>query len=185
MNDRRLTDEQTYVIARAGLARTFQNLRLFPALSVRENVAAAALATQKYRRHRAPPAVDELLAAAGLWEARGRRARELDYGSARKLELARAAATLPDFLLLDEPTSGLGEAESIAMIDHVRQTAAAVGAGVLVIDHDLHFIINICDRIYVLDRGRVIAEGTPGEIQANPAVQVAYLGTTAEPDPLG
>lgn len=178
VNGRPLTGEQPYTIARAGLARTFQNLRLFPALSVEENVAVAALVSAKHRPGRRPPDVPGLIGAAGLWEVRHRRARELDYGSSRKLELARAAALVPDFLLLDEPTSGLGETESIAMIDHVRQTATAVGAGVLVIDHDLHFIINICDRIYVLDQGRVIAEGAPSEIQSDPAVQAAYLGTT-------
>ncbi len=176
LDERVLTGEQPHVIARAGLARTFQNLRLFPALSVRENVSVAALVAARHRSDRLLPDPDELLVAAGLWEQRDRRARELDYGAARTLELARAAAAAPAFLLLDEPTSGLGEAESAAMIDHVRATAAAIGAGVLVIDHDLHFITTICDRIYVLDQGRVIAEGTPAEIQADPAVQVAYLG---------
>ncbi|MCC6224665.1 MAG: ATP-binding cassette domain-containing protein [Thermoleophilia bacterium] len=178
LDGRSLTGQQPHVIGRAGLSRTFQNLRLFPALSVRENVAVAALVARRHRAGRARPDPDELLAAAGLWDQRERRARELDYGAARKLELARAAAAAPAFLLLDEPTSGLGEAESAAMIDHVRATARAIGAGVLVIDHDLHFITTICDRIYVLDQGRVIAQGTPSEIRADPAVQVAYLGTS-------
>ncbi len=177
LNGHDLSGEQTYKIARAGLVRTFQNFRLFPSLSVRENIAVAALAAKKRRDGREAPDVDRLVAAAGLWDVRERRARELDYGSARKLELARAAAALPDFLLLDEPTSGMGERESLVMIDHVRQTAKSIGAGVVVIDHDLHFITNICDRIYVLDQGAVIAEGTPAQIQADAAVQAAYLGT--------
>jgi branched-chain amino acid transport system permease protein len=175
---RDLTGSAPHEIARAGLARTFQNLRLFPALSVEENVAIAAMVASEHRPGRPTPDHRALVRAAGLWDVRQRRARELDYGAARKLELARAAALAPDFLLLDEPTSGLGEAESLAMIDHVRSTAATVGAGVVVIDHDLHFITNVCDRIYVLDQGAVIAEGTPSEIQANQAVQLAYLGTT-------
>ena len=85
----------------------------------------------------------------------------------------------PVFLLLDEPTSGMSDTESLAMVEQVRQMAGLVGAGVLVIDHDLNFITGICDRIYCLDQGRVIAEGTPVEIQANPLVQDAYLGTAA------
>lgn len=178
LGGRDLTGHAPHEIARAGLARTFQNLRLFPALSVEENVAIAAMVAAEHRPGRPKPDHRALVRAAGLWDVRKRRARELDYGAARKLELARAAALAPDFLLLDEPTSGLGEAESLAMIDHVRSTAATVGAGVVVIDHDLHFITNVCNRIYVLDQGAVIAEGTPGEIRENQAVQVAYLGTT-------
>jgi branched-chain amino acid transport system permease protein len=177
VDDEQLSGRPAYVIARAGLARTFQNLRLFPTLSVEENVAVAALVASRHRADRPTPDHRALLAASDLWDVRDRRAGELDYGASRKLELARAAALAPDFLLLDEPTSGLGEAESVAMIDHVRQMAAAVGAGVVVIDHDLHFITNVCDRIYVLDQGTVIAEGTPHEIQANERVQVAYLGS--------
>ena len=82
-------------------------------------------------------------------------------------------------MLLDEPTSGMSDTESVAMIEQVRHMAATVGAGVIVIDHDLAFITGISDRIYVLDQGRVIAEGTPTEVQANAAVQAAYLGSAA------
>ena len=123
--------------------------------------------------------VDGLLVAAGLWEVRNRRARELDYGTSRRLELARAAAMAPSFLLLDEPTSGMSDAESLVMVDQVRRMAGLVGAGVMVIDHDLNFITGICDRVTCLDRGQVIASGTPVEVQADPAVQAPYLGTSA------
>ena len=170
---------EPFEIARAGLARTFQNLRLFPALTVRENVNIASLVASRHRPGGDRPDVAQLLVHAGLWELRDRRARELDYGSARRLELVRAAALAPIFILLDEPTSGMSNVESVAMIDDVRALAAAVGAGVVVIDHDLAFITGVCDRIYCLDQGRVIATGTPAEIQADAVVQAAYLGTAA------
>ena len=173
-----LTGLSPYGIARSGLARTFQNFRLFSALSVRENIGVVHLMATRFRQSRSLPPVDTLVAQAGLWEHRDRRAAELDYGSARRLELARAAAAGPDFLLLDEPTSGMSDHESINMIDQVRSMAKLIGAGVVVIDHDLNFITGICDRVYVLDQGRVIAVGTPAEISVNPAVQAAYLGTT-------
>ncbi len=171
-----------HIRARQGIARTFQNLRVFGSLPVRENIAVAELVAAEYRKGRAGgPGVDELLEMSGLSALAERPASTLDYGNQRRLEIARAAALRPDFLLLDEPTSGMSETESLAMVAHVRQIAAAVGAGVLVIDHDLGFITNICDRITVLDQGRVIAEGTPAEIQRNQLVIDAYLGTSATP----
>jgi branched-chain amino acid transport system permease protein len=175
-----LTGEPTHRIARAGVARTFQNFRLFPALDLGEHVRVAALVAARHRAAAHPPDPEALLVDGGLWEARGRRAQEVDTGTARRLELARAAALGPNFLLLDEPTTGMSEAESAAMIEHVRGTATSVGAGVLVIDHDLHFITKVCDRIYVLEQGRVIAHGTPVEVQADPQVREAYLGTAAD-----
>ncbi len=172
-----LTGRTPHDIARAGLARTFQNLRLFPDLTVRENVDIAVLSASRHRADRPAPDVDSLLRAAGLADRQERRAGELDYGSQRRLELVRAAALRPAFLILDEPTSGMSDAESAVMIEHVRATAAAVGAGVLVIDHDLHFITSICDRIYVLDQGEVIASGPPDVVRHDPKVVAAYLGT--------
>ena len=170
-----------HAIARSGLARTFQNLRLFKDLSVRENVAVAALVARRFRRDRATIGVDALLADAGLTAEADRRSSTLDYGNQRRLELARAAALAPEFLLLDEPTSGMSDAESLAMVAHVRSTAAKLGAGVLVIDHDLGFISRICDHVIVLAEGRVLAEGTPDEIRRNPHVAAAYLGSRADP----
>jgi branched-chain amino acid transport system permease protein len=183
--DRSIAGEGSFAIARAGLARTFQTMRPFPSLTVRENVAVAAISARTHRRdHHADggrPGVDELLVHAGLWELRGRRARELDYGNGRRLELARAAALSPVFMLLDEPTSGMSDTESLAMIDEVRRMAECVGAGVIVIDHDLGFITGICDTITCLDQGAVISTGTPAEIQADHVVQAAYLGMAVEP----
>ncbi|MGI9598099.1 MAG: ATP-binding cassette domain-containing protein [Acidimicrobiales bacterium] len=200
LDDDDLTRQPSHQIARAGLVRTFQNLRLFSALTVRENVEAAALAndpgsspatdteactstdgtsTDRDTELGVGATVDAMISAVGLWSLRDRRAGELDYGNSRRLELARAAAAGPRFLLLDEPTSGMSDAESLEMIEQVRAVATLVDAGVLVIDHDLNFITGISDRIYVLDRGRVIAHGTPAEVQADPLVQAAYLGSSA------
>lgn len=177
LGDVELRGAPAHVIARAGLARTFQNLRLFPALTVQENVEVVSLLAGRYRPDHPRVGAGALLVATGLWDQRWRRARELDYGTARRLELTRAAALAPEFMLLDEPTSGMSNAESLAMIEQVRRIAQVVGAGVVVIDHDLGFITGICDRIYCLDQGQVIAVGTPAEIQADPSVQAAYLGS--------
>ena len=177
LNGDDITAIPTYRLARLGIVRTFQNLRLFGALTVRENVEVSALIAASHRQGRTLLDVDSVIAEAGLWEHRDRRARELDYGNSRRLELARAAALAPSFLLLDEPTSGMSDIESTEMIEQVRHMAATVGAGVVVIDHDLNFITGISDRIYVFDHGEVIAHGSAEEVQADPLVRVAYLGT--------
>lgn len=167
-----------HVRARRGVARTFQNLRLFGALSVRDNVDVARLVAVRYRPHARHVGVGELLSIVGLDELADRRAATLDYGNQRRLEIARAAALAPEVLVLDEPTSGMGESESQQMVEQVRAVAARIGAGVLVIDHDLAFITAVCDRIVVLDQGRLLAEGSPAAIVANPDVIEAYIGTS-------
>ena len=180
VGDRDLSTDPPHRIARAGLARTFQNLRLFPTLSVRENVELAALSARRVYRSDVPAIdPDVLLAEAGLSEVADRPASTLDYGNQRRLELARAAALAPAYLLLDEPTSGMSDAESLTMVEHVRTTARLLGAGVLVIDHDLAFITRISDHVVVLAEGRVLAEGTPDEVRSDPAVAEAYLGRSA------
>ena len=176
LGEQDLSTDPPHRIARAGLARTFQNLRLFPTLPVRENVALAALSARRYRRQAAAVDVDLLLESSGLAAVAERPAATLDYGNQRRLELTRAAALAPSYLLLDEPTSGMSDQESRAMVDHVRATARLLGAGVLVIDHDLAFITRICDHVVVLAEGHVLAEGTPAEVRADPAVAEAYLG---------
>ncbi len=167
-------------VARAGLARTFQNLRLFGNLSVRENVELSALVAGRHRRQRPPVNVDELLDDAGLTDYADRQAKTLDYGNQRRLELARATALSPEFLLLDEPTSGMSTRESLEMVDRARAVAARIGAGVLVIDHDLAFITRISHHIVVLNEGAVLAEGSPDQVRGDPLVAAAYLGSQAQ-----
>ncbi|MCP4417441.1 MAG: branched-chain amino acid ABC transporter ATP-binding protein/permease [Chloroflexi bacterium] len=171
-----LTGRQPHQIAKSGIARTFQNLRLFQDLSVRENIAVSAITTDRLEDVDPNENTNQLLVSANLWEQRYARASDLDYGNQRRLELARAAARFPNFLLLDEPTSGMNDDESALMVEHIRETAVSVQAGVIVIDHDLHFITQICDRVYVLDYGTLLASGTPTEIRENEAVRIAYLG---------
>jgi branched-chain amino acid transport system ATP-binding protein len=161
--------------ARAGLARTYQHGRLFSELSVRENVEVAALgvgASPREARRRA----DELLDLLGLEPRADDPAAVLPHGEARKLGVARALATSPRFILMDEPAAGLSEAEVPGLAEVVRTVRESREAGVLLIDHNVGLILEVCDRIQVLDEGRTLAEGTPDEIRRNIDVTAAYLG---------
>ncbi|HKC21105.1 MAG TPA: ABC transporter ATP-binding protein [Gaiellaceae bacterium] len=163
---------------RAGLARTFQHSHAFRDLSVRENVEVAALgagASSTQARARA----DELLDALGLSAQADTSASALAQGDERRLGVARALATDPRFVLLDEPAAGLPEAELPAFSEVVRELRDGREAGVLLIDHNMGLIMEICDRIHVLDQGRTLAEGTPVDIRANLDVAAAYLGESA------
>ncbi len=171
-----LTGKPPYQIARTGIARTFQNLRLFKGFSIRENIAVAAIANKRLNPQNPDAYAVQLIASANLWEQRDALATEVDSGTQRRLELARAAALTPRFLLLDEPTAGMNDEESERMVNYIRNLADVLNAGVIVIDHDLRFITRICDRVYVLDYGTLLASGTPAEIRANEAVRAAYLG---------
>jgi len=162
--------------ARRGLARTFQRLEVFGSLTVRENVLVAAELGE--RRDEADAAVDELLARIGLTEMAEERVESLPTGMARLVELGRALALGPRLLLLDEPSSGLDAAESDAFGD-LLQDLAADGLGILLVEHDVELVMRVCHRIFVLDFGRIIAEGSPQEIQRNARVQEAYLGKAA------
>jgi len=170
---------------RHGLARTFQHGHAFRALSVRENVEVAALGVGSGPREaRARAArVLELLGLAGQADAQAEApAGTLAQGDERRLGVARALATRPRFVLLDEPAAGLPEAEVPDFAEAVRGVRDDHDAGVLLIDHNMALIMGLCDRIYVLDQGRVLAEGTPAEIRANLDVAAAYLGESAVHD---
>jgi branched-chain amino acid transport system ATP-binding protein len=160
---------------RAGLARTFQHGHAFKALTVRENVEVAALgvgASSRDARARA----QRLLEALGLAARADEVASALPHGDERKLGVARALATEPRFVLMDEPAAGLTEAEVPELAAVVRSVRDEHGAGVLLIDHNVTLILDVCDRIQVLDQGRTLAEGTPEEIRKNIDVANAYLG---------
>jgi branched-chain amino acid transport system ATP-binding protein len=163
---------------RAGLARTFQHSHAFRALSVRENVEVAALgvgASPAEARRRA----GELLELLGLTKSSDAAADGLAQGDERRLGVARALATNPRFVLLDEPAAGLPEAEVSDFAGAVRTVRDEHGVGVLLIDHNMALIMELCDRIHVLDQGRTLAEGTPDDIRANLDVAAAYLGESA------
>ena len=163
---------------RAGLSRTFQHSRSFRGLSVRENVEVAALgvgAGPREARRRA----DQLLESLALSRYAGGPAGSLPHGDERRLGVARALATEPHFVLMDEPAAGLPEAEVPALAEVVRSVRDEHDAGVLLIDHNMALIMDVCDRIQVLDHGRTLAEGSPAEVRGNIDVAAAYLGESA------
>jgi branched-chain amino acid transport system ATP-binding protein len=167
--------------ARAGLTRTFQHSRSFRDLTVRENVEVAALgvgAGARQARQRA----DELLELLGLQLHEHTPAGVLAHGDERRLGVARALATRPRFVLMDEPAAGLPEAEVPDFGSVVRSVRDDHEAGVLLIDHNMALVMSVCDRVVVLDQGRVLAEGTPAEIRGNLDVAAAYLGDSAIPE---
>jgi len=176
---------------RLGVGRTFQRLELFGSLSVRDNVIVAleaqtdagGIAAELMRRsaalsvrRRAEARADELLELTGLTELAGARAGELPMGHARTLELARTLATNPKLLLLDEPSSGLNDSETEALAGLLKRLQSEQDLSLLVVEHDMNFVLPLSDEVYVLDFGRVIAQDTPDAIRRNEAVRAAYLG---------
>jgi branched-chain amino acid transport system ATP-binding protein len=163
--------------ARLGIARTFQRLELFGSLTARENVLVAAESLHRLRhgRRAAAKAADAALARLGLEPVAGRRVDALPVGTARLVELARCLAGEPRVLLLDEPASGLDESETHTLAG-VLAGLAGEGMGVLLVEHDMSLVMGTCHVVDVMDRGRVIATGTPDEIRADAAVRAAYLG---------
>jgi branched-chain amino acid transport system ATP-binding protein len=177
LGDRRIDSTSPRHCAVAGIARTFQNIRLFGGLTVRQNVEVAFTTSENYRRRQIESqSIDSIIEQLGLQRDIHRKARELPYGQQRRLEIARALALAPEFLLLDEPAAGMNEAESTALVGQIRGIRDRFGCGIIVIDHDLRFIMTVCERINVLHMGELIAGGPPREIQNDPRVIEVYIG---------
>jgi ABC-type branched-subunit amino acid transport system ATPase component len=190
-----VTDWPSYRRARLGVGRTFQRLELFRSLSVLENLVVAveahlrrgglfadllALPASVETRQQAVEKATGVLELVGLEEQRDVAAGALPLGLARLAELGRALCTEPRLLLLDEPSSGLRGEESRRLAQLIRRLSTEQGVTVLVVEHDMDFVLGLCEQVTVLDIGRVLAEGPPRRIRADPAVQAAYLGA---PDP--
>lgn len=184
-----ITGLQPYQVARKGFARTFQNIRLFNNMTVLDNVIAGMYTQGKSsvvdslfhlpRKRREDDVfltrAEDYLTLMDLWEHRFDRAKDLPYGEQRRLEIARAMATEPRILLLDEPAAGMNEQETQELGVIVKRLKER-GYTILLIEHDMKFVMNTCEYIYVLDHGEQIASGTPQEVTVNPKVIEAYLG---------
>jgi branched-chain amino acid transport system ATP-binding protein len=187
---RDLAGQPAHVFARRGIARTFQNIRLFKEMSILENVM-----TGFHVRHGAS-LLETLIGLPGFWNSERaiaeraidilamlglssphNRAGDLPYGQQRLVEIARAVASEPRLLLLDEPAAGMNAKETDELVSLITRINRDLGIAVLVVEHDMRFVMNLCDHVQVLNRGEMLAEGSVDEVRKNPAVVEAYLGT--------
>jgi len=174
-----ITNWPPHKIAPLGLVRTFQTIKLFLGLTVLENVEVAAVSAG-LSRHRARQRAYEVLERFGATRLADLPAGALPYGAERRVEIARALAMNPNFLLLDEPAAGLNEAESEDLLQTLTSIPQETGCGMLIVDHDMRLIMRLCDRLHVLNYGKTIGKGSPDEVRRNPAVIEAYLGAPAQ-----
>ncbi len=178
-----VTFAKPHLRAREGIGRTFQRLEIFDTLSARDNVLVAAEMRRAWSRERFDPEelTDEVMARVGLQAVADERVDSLPTGTARLVEVARALASKPRILLLDEPSSGLNEAET-ALFGALLRQLADDGLAILLVEHDMSFVMNACQQIHVLDFGRIISSGSPDEVRSNAEVRSAYLGGEHEQD---
>ena len=182
IGDQDVTDAKPHKRARLRMARTFQRLEVFGSLTARENIMVAAEIRNGWSKgaKEDPRAVtEEILDQVGLRAVADEPVDSMPTGLARLVELGRALATRPQLLLLDEPGSGLDHNETEALGDLLVELAG-MGMAILLVEHDVELVMRVCEEIFVLDFGKLIARGTPAEIQANEAVQAAYLGAENE-----
>ena len=177
LDERDVTELKAHQRARLGIARTFQRLEVFGSLTARDNILVAAEIRKSWSRDGSDPrkVTEELIERVGLRSVASDRVDAMPTGMARLVEVGRALATRPRVLLLDEVGSGLDHSETEELGSLLLELAAD-GLALLLVEHDVDLVMRVCKRIHVLDFGRIIAVGTAGEIQANPAVQAAYLG---------
>jgi branched-chain amino acid transport system ATP-binding protein len=173
-----ITNKKPYQIAHAGLARTFQTIRLFRELTVLENVEVAGVSMGLSRAEARKQALG-VLEEIGISRWAEMRAGALPYGLERRVEVARALATRPSFLFLDEPAAGLNEDESEELLQILVAIPAQKNLGLLIVDHDMRLIMRLCHRLHVLNFGKTIGEGAPEQVRKIPAVLQAYLGKAA------
>ncbi len=171
-----LTGRSPHHIARAGLVRTFQGMRVFGELTASENIQLGALARNRMSRREARNAAGELLESLGLGDKADRRASTLPLGDERRIGFLRALAAKPEYLLLDEPAAGLNDAESSDLASLIDEARRRWNIGIVLIEHDMQVVMQVCDTVQVLDHGRTLAIGSPDEVRTDRDVIAAYLG---------